>query len=474
MGGFTLIDPDQKYAEPNKQNGIVLTVDFLKENPSIEIHEISAADIEDRSKGDALWKIIAILQTTWFIAQCVARSQQRIALTELELVTLALASLNAATFAIWWNKPLGVQEPIKVYLKTEVVENNGPVQQVGCFSFFMSKTLNALQEDSLISFSDIIQRGLNDLVAILSGISRFFRNPCEDGFFVFLGALYFHLPFALIYVITFPFFILFPLGIVFILRIIKTEPVGPQVTSLSRGLLTTQIIEFLQELRYWLTSIVSNFVESRLARIFAVPDGVSDIFIGFLFGWYILLPLLFTFLSFSIIFLIPFFTLFFLVSFISTAVFGIVMTSSIRSGASHVPSFYAPSTRSDRWSRMVVFALFGVIFGGLHCFGWNFEFLTHTEQTLWRSTSLAITAIPLIVAPIDFLLATRLHARDIESRGKLEQVALLTLDLVMTILLFIYVPARLSLIAQAVALLRSQPPSALTTVDWTKYIPHLL
>jgi hypothetical protein len=47
---------------------------------------------------------------------------------------------------------------------------------------------------------------------------------------------------------------------------------------------------------------------------------------------------------------------------------------------------------------MVVFALFGVIFGGLHCVGWSFEFPTHTEQTLWRSTSLAITAIPLIVA----------------------------------------------------------------------------
>jgi hypothetical protein len=122
---------------------------------------------------------------------------------------------------------------------------------------------------------------------------------------------------------------------------------------------------------------------------------------------------------------------------------------------------------------MVVFALFSVIFGGLHCVGWSFEFLTHTVQTLWRSTSLAITAIPLIVAPIDFLLAGRLHTRDIKSCGKLEQYVLLTLDLVMTILLFIYVPARLSLIAQAFALLRSQPASALTAVDWTRYLPHL-
>jgi hypothetical protein len=118
---------------------------------------------------------------------------------------------------------------------------------------------------------------------------------------------------------------------------------------------------------------------------------------------------------------------------------------------------------------MVVFALFGVIFGGLHCIGWNFEFPTHSEQILWRATSFAITVIPLVVAPIDFLLAIR----DVRSCKRFERTALLTLDLVMTILLFIYVPARLSLLAQALALLRSQPPSALFAVNWTRYVPHL-
>jgi len=118
---------------------------------------------------------------------------------------------------------------------------------------------------------------------------------------------------------------------------------------------------------------------------------------------------------------------------------------------------------------MVVFALFGVIFGGLHCIGWNFKFPTHAEQTFWRATSLAITIIPLIVAPIDFLLA----ARDIDSYPKAVRGTLLILDLIMTVLLFMYVPARLSLLAQALALLRAQPQSALVAVDWTKYIPHI-
>ena len=122
---------------------------------------------------------------------------------------------------------------------------------------------------------------------------------------------------------------------------------------------------------------------------------------------------------------------------------------------------------------MIAFALFGAIFGGLHCIGWYFKYPSRSEQILWQATSSAITVIPLIVAPIDFLLATRLRTRDIKSCETFERMALLTLDLLMTVLLFIYVPARLSLIAQALALLRNQPSSALVAVDWTKYVPHL-
>jgi hypothetical protein len=127
MGGFILVDPDQKDAEPN---GKVLTFDYFKETPDIDIPVVTAADIEDRSKGDALSKIIAILQTTWFIVQCIARGQQQLALTELELVTLALASLNAVTFAIWWHKPLGVQEPVRIYFKTDAFKTEDPPRQV--------------------------------------------------------------------------------------------------------------------------------------------------------------------------------------------------------------------------------------------------------------------------------------------------------------------------------------------------------
>ena len=308
-------------------------------------------------------------------------------------------------------------------------------------------------------------------------ILEFFEDPCEGGFILFLLGTFFAAPIFLSYIVTFPVFVVFPIGIVFLLKIIKTKPVqAPEDTpSQNRSLLAVRILSALQTFRFRLTSTVSKFVGKRLSEIFAEEyDGVSGFLLAFFLGWYILLPILFVFLSFFIIMLIPLFGLLFVVSFVFTAVFGIFTTSSIHSsGASHVPPFYAPHTSSDRWSRMAVFALFGVIFGGLHCIGWNFKFPTHSEQIFWRTTSLAITIIPLIVAPIDFLLAAFLHNRDAKSYGIIGQVGLLTLDLIMTILLFVYVPARLFLIAQALALLRSQPASALSAVDWTKYVPHL-
>src|SRR5258705_12285529 len=107
---------------------------------------------------------------------------------------------------------------------------------------------------------------------------------------------------------------------------------------------------------------------------------------------------------------------------------------------------------------MVVFALFGVIFGGLHCIGWNFIYPTAFEQHLWRASSFAINDIPLTVAPIDYILENyKLN------KGFLKVIRF-PLDLIMTILLFTYVPARLTLIGQAFALLRNQPQDAFLAV----------
>jgi len=79
--------------------------------------KITEREIQDKSKGDALSKGLVIVQTGWFVMQCIARGVEGLPITELELVTLAFAILNFVTYWLWWNKPLSVDCAAPVYKK---------------------------------------------------------------------------------------------------------------------------------------------------------------------------------------------------------------------------------------------------------------------------------------------------------------------------------------------------------------------
>ena len=82
----------------------------------IDFPTITVEEIEDRSKSDGFSKTIALGQTLWFIAQCIARRSQHLDLTLVELLTLSLAVLNGLMYYLWWNKPLDVRCPVRVNL----------------------------------------------------------------------------------------------------------------------------------------------------------------------------------------------------------------------------------------------------------------------------------------------------------------------------------------------------------------------
>ena len=71
--------------------------------------------LEDRSKNDWLAKSIVVVQTLWFIAQCMGRKAQHLPLTELEVVTLAYAVANIANYIVCWEKPYQIGLPERVY-----------------------------------------------------------------------------------------------------------------------------------------------------------------------------------------------------------------------------------------------------------------------------------------------------------------------------------------------------------------------
>ena len=72
-------------------------------------------------------KTIVLFQTTWFIVQCIARGGYGLDVTELEVVTLAFATLTGVIYFFWCDKPLDVRCSIPVHLlkgRLEEIQNN--------------------------------------------------------------------------------------------------------------------------------------------------------------------------------------------------------------------------------------------------------------------------------------------------------------------------------------------------------------
>ena len=76
------------------------------------------AEIKDRGKSDWLAKSLVVLQTSWFVMQCVARGIKHLPVTHLEIVTLAYAAMNFVIYVFWWNKPLNVNRPVRVFRRS--------------------------------------------------------------------------------------------------------------------------------------------------------------------------------------------------------------------------------------------------------------------------------------------------------------------------------------------------------------------
>lgn len=65
-------------------------------------------ELSNQSKGDFLSKGIAMLQTLWFVVQCITRLIEHLPLTNLEVMTLAYTFMTMAMYVAWWNKPLNI------------------------------------------------------------------------------------------------------------------------------------------------------------------------------------------------------------------------------------------------------------------------------------------------------------------------------------------------------------------------------
>jgi hypothetical protein len=113
MGGFMLYVDGKPYRtlSPDKLHSLIC-------DGFIDAPALTARQIHDRSKGNAISKGLVIFQGTWFILQLLSRAVYHLEITHIEVATLAFAILNFFIYALWWNKPLDVQCPHPVYWKS--------------------------------------------------------------------------------------------------------------------------------------------------------------------------------------------------------------------------------------------------------------------------------------------------------------------------------------------------------------------
>src|SRR6266545_1541548 len=103
-------------------------------------------------------------------------------------------------------------------------------------------------------------------------------------------------PFNLYYIFTFPLYILCPLGIVVLLKIIRTNSSNQPIGSEDSPRIAKRILATLQSWRRGLTSSVGEVFEKWFTKIFQERG-----FIFFL-GWFLLFPIIFFFLLLFVVF----------------------------------------------------------------------------------------------------------------------------------------------------------------------------
>ena len=126
MGGFHLFerDPEEKSgAQSVSQEGdhplYPLLASDLTRDDVYSFTMPTQAEIDDKGKSDWLAKSLVLLQTSWFVTQCIARAIEHLPVTHLEIVTLAYAAMNFVIYTFWWNKPLNVNRPVRVYRRLD-------------------------------------------------------------------------------------------------------------------------------------------------------------------------------------------------------------------------------------------------------------------------------------------------------------------------------------------------------------------
>ena len=135
-------------------------------------------------------------------------------------------------------------------------------------------------------------------------------------------------------------------------------------------------------------------------------------------------------------------------------------------GDMKVPTFYSARQDGSGVTYTFVTSVVGVVFGGIHCVGWFFNFPSSDEAILWRVCSAVLTGIAFLLPLLVYLLYLFMKT---PNNHRWQQFAIA----VFTIILLVYVVSRLLLLVEAFISLRHLTPGMLALVEWASFIPHI-
>ena len=116
-GGFMLKAPDAPAFPVTARQ-----IQHLVESKYMAVPNISEDEIFDKSKADQVTKIIAYLQTGWFVTKCIARGIQHLPVSPMEISTCAIVFCSIPTYFFWLRKPLNVLTPTILTIEHNMAE----------------------------------------------------------------------------------------------------------------------------------------------------------------------------------------------------------------------------------------------------------------------------------------------------------------------------------------------------------------
>ncbi|KAM5429250.1 hypothetical protein McanMca71_007775 [Microsporum canis] len=118
MGGFTFQPRGWKSFPVNSKE-----LHYLVTKGYLPFPEVTKEHIQDKDKASGLARLITIVQILWFTLAVIMRSVQHLAITTLEITTVAFIFCSLATAACWRHKPMDVETSI-------ILESNFTIEEI--------------------------------------------------------------------------------------------------------------------------------------------------------------------------------------------------------------------------------------------------------------------------------------------------------------------------------------------------------